>query len=59
MRDIIDNPMNEYARIAKYLKNPAIKIDKLAQYAQGANPKVPEFLASGISSNVDNASSYP
>jgi hypothetical protein len=45
MRDIIDNPMQEYARIAKYLKNPAIKIDKLAQYAQGANPKVPEFLA--------------
>ena len=45
MKDIIDNPMQEYARIAKYLKNPAIKIDKLAQYAQGANPKVPEFLA--------------
>lgn len=45
MRHIVDNPMGEYARIAKDLENPAIKIDKLAQYAQGLNPAVPEFLA--------------
>ena len=34
-----------YDKVAKQLENPAIKIDKLAQYAQGANPMVPEFLA--------------
>jgi len=45
MRSIINNPMHEYAQIAKYLADPAVKIDKLAQYAQGTNPRVPEFLA--------------
>jgi hypothetical protein len=45
MRSVIDNPMREYERIAEYLKSPTIKMDKLAQYAQGANPRVPEFLA--------------
>jgi len=45
MRSVINNPMREYEQIAKYLSDPAVKIDKLAQYAQGANPRVPEFLA--------------
>jgi len=34
-----------YDKVIEQLKNPAIKIDKLAQYAQGQNPAVPEFLA--------------
>jgi hypothetical protein len=45
MKSVINNPMREYEQIAKYLADPAVKIDKLAQYAQGANPRVPEFLA--------------
>jgi len=34
-----------YDKVIKQLENPAIKMDKLAQYAQGTNPAVPEFLA--------------
>jgi hypothetical protein len=45
MKHIIDNPMGEYARVIEDLKNPAVKMDMLARYAQGSNPKVPEFLA--------------
>jgi hypothetical protein len=47
MRSSINNPISKYAQVIEDLKNPAIKMDKLAQYAQGASPRVPEFLALG------------
>jgi hypothetical protein len=34
-----------YDKVIEHLKNPAVKLDVLARYAQGQNPAVPEFLA--------------